>query len=279
MNKTILKIKQFFESKKVILSLILFLALFLSIWGIKEALAYYNETANFTFLGTIIGDFATGDGDINVMTYVENDTGRYNLTKSIPSVGYSLNADKTDCAVEYEIDDNNKITFSTTEKTTCKFYFDKVMDPDIKTLIMLETDNVNSTHIYEGNRYKLTSDIPTYGYEYLTYNCTNNSAITHFSYDEANRRFSIKTLEQNLCYLYFKKLLEVNVYIEQEGSDTYLAVDTIPGNKEYAISTSKASYCENDSGDAMSASITYENNELYIDAVDVGVCYVFLDLK
>ncbi|MBQ7030869.1 MAG: hypothetical protein IJN13_00660 [Bacilli bacterium] len=280
MKRTILKIKHYFKSKKVVLSLILFFTMILSGLCISVVSAYYNSSSTFSFLGTIIGDFASGDGDINVIVYVEGDSGRYNLIKSIPSYGYVLNTEKTSCDVDYTIV-GSQIVLNTTTKTVCKFYYDKEMDPDIKAFVMLENDA--GSYDYNGKSYLLSNTIPAYGYSYLEYKCDDEEANTTLTYNASTREITVSTTEQNVCYVYFENVINtnlvVNVYIEQEDSEAYLNVQTIPGHKEYVKSTTKTSYCEDSNGNSIDATITYENGELVVDSDSVGVCYVYLDLK
>lgn len=280
MKRTILKIKHYFKSKKVVLSLILFFTILISMLSVSFVLAYYNSSSTFSFLGTMIGDFASGDGDINVIVYAESDSGRYNLIKSIPSYGYVLNTEKSTCDVDYTIDEN-QIVLNTTTKTVCKFYYDREMDPDIKVFVMLENDA--GSYEYNSKSYLLSNTIPAYGYSYLEYKCEDETANTTLSYNASTREITVSTTEQNICYAYFENVINtnlvVNVYIEQEDSDAYLNVQTIPGHKEYVKSTTKESYCEDSSGNSIDATITYENGELVVDSDSVGVCYVYLDLK
>ena len=280
MNKAILKIKHYFKSKKLVLSIILFFMMIFSIFGVSFVSAYYNSSSTFSFLGTLIGDFASGDGDINVIVYAESDSGRYNLIKSIPSYGYILNTEKTTCDADYTID-GNKIILNTTTKTVCKFYYDREMEPDIKVFVMLE--NYAGSYEYNEKSYLLSNSIPAYGYSYLEYKCDDETANTTLSYNASTREITVSTTEKNICYVYFENVINtnlvVNVYVEQEDSGAYLNVQSIPGHKEYVKSINKTSYCEDNNGNPITAVITYENGELVVDSDSVGVCYVYLDLK
>lgn len=273
MIETIKKIKNLIYQKKVVLSLILFLLIVLSTWGIKAVYAYYDSKSAFLFLGTTIGDFDLGDGDINLMLYIEGDNGEYNLAKSIPLIGYVLNSEKTNCPTDYTLN-NNEITISSSEKITCKFYYDKAMEADIKVNIMLEQDDGN---------YSLSEIIPAYGYSYSTYSCDDSSIITNLNYNSETRVFSFNTTGKNICYAYFNKSgttdVGVNVYIQkEENSNTYELHDYIPSYNIYKLSTNKTSYCTDSSGSNINATITYTNGEISISSNQAGICYVYLDI-
>jgi len=271
--ETIKKIKNQLNSKRIVLTTILFLLIVLSTWGIKATYAYYDSKSAFSFLGTTIGDFDLGDGDINLMLYIEDDDGEYNLAKSIPLIGYILNNEKTNCPVEYILN-NNQITISTSEKVTCKFYYDKSVEADIKVNIMLEQDD---------GSYALSELIPAYGYSYNSYSCSNNNIITNLKYISETRNFSFNTTGKNICYAYFNKSgtidVGVNVYIQkEENSNIYELHEYIPSYNFYKLSTNKTSYCIDLSGRNINSTITYTNGEISISSNQAGFCYVYLDI-
>jgi hypothetical protein len=84
-----------------------------------------------------VGDFYTGDGDINMNIYIENNSNGYTKSDTIPNSGYTFNNAKTVCtstcvqndtsASCYYIYDSTNYTMSLTssDKVTCSFYFDK----------------------------------------------------------------------------------------------------------------------------------------------------------
>lgn len=274
MIEVIKKIKCRLNSKRIVLSSILFLLLILSVWGIKATYAYYDSKSVFSFLGTSIGDFDVGDGDINLKLYMEGDNGEYNLASSIPLIGYILNNEKTKCPAEYTIK-NNEIMITTNEIVTCKFYFDQIADADIKVNIMLENDD---------GSYTVSEIIPAYGYSYKEYSCDNTNIITNINYNSESRTFSFVTTGKNVCNAYFNKVgnidMRVNVYIQEEvNSQTYELHDYIPSYKSYKLSTIKTSYCTNSSGNNINSNINYINGEITISSNQSGNCYVYLDIN
>lgn len=287
MIKTILKIQQFTNQKKVVLFSILFLLLFLSTWGIKATYAYYNSKSTFSFLGTTIGDFDIGDGDINLILYMEDDDGEYNLTKSIPLIGYYLNNLKTDCSnentkVSYD-SNNNEISIESSEKSTCRIYFDQLGESDVRTYILIESDDGEYT--YEGNdkTYKLVNTVPSVGYEYLTYSCVNPNAVTNINYDSSTMEFSYSSTEKNICYVYYNALskpdLTLNIYIQEtDGSETYRNVTNIPTLNTYVLNSTK-SICNDLDGNNLNANISYSNRKITVVAENAGICNVYLDIS
>lgn len=274
MIEIIKKIKYRLNSKRIVLSSILFLLVILFTWGIKATYAYYDSKSAFSFLGTSIGDFDVGDGDINLKLYMEDDEGEYNLASSIPLIGYVLNTEKTKCPADYQII-NNEITITTNEIVTCKFYFSKQIDADIEINIMLENDDGN---------YEVSEIIPAYGYSYKEYSCNNESIITNINYSLELRTFSFATTGKNVCNAYFNKSgnedMSVSVYIQEEvGSQSYELYDYIPSYKSYKLSSLKTSYCTNNSGSNINANIAYSNGEISISSNQSGKCYVYLDIN
>ena len=285
MIKTILKIQQFRKRKKVVLVAILFLLLVLSTWGIKFTYAYYNSKSTFSFLGTTIGDFDIGDGDINLILYMEDDDGEYNLTKSIPLIGYYLNNLKTDCSNENTIvsydSSANTISIESNEKTTCRIYFDQLGESDIRTYILIEADDGKYT--YEDKTYKLVNTVPSVGYEYLTYSCVNPNAVTNINYNSTTQEFSYSSTEKNICYVYYDALskpdLSLNIYIQEtDGSETYRNVTNIPTLNTYILNSNKSS-CKDLDGNTLNANINYTNREITVSANSAGSCNVYLDIS
>lgn len=285
MIETIKKVKYRINHKKVVLTTILFLLLFLFSWGIKATYAYYDSKSAFSFLGTTIGDFDIGDGDINLILYMEDDDGEYNLTKSIPSIGYYLNNLKTDCSnenttISYD-NENNTISISSNEKTTCRIYFDQLGESDVRAYILLEDDY--GDYSYNGTNYKLSNIVPEVGYEYLDYSCINEDAVTNIEYDSSTMEFSYSSTEKNICYVYYKALsnkdLTLNIYIQEtDGSETYRNVANIPTLNNYVLNTSKSS-CLDLEGNNLNAEISYSNRQISVDASNAGVCNVYLDIS
>lgn len=285
MIKTILKVQQLKKRKKIVLIAILFLLLVLSTWGIKSTYAYYNSKSTFSFLGTTIGDFDIGDGDINLILYMEDDDGEYNLTKIIPLIGYYLNNLKTDCSNENTVvsynSNANTISIESSEKTTCRIYFDQLGESDIRTYILIEADDGKYT--YNDKLYKLVNTVPSVGYEYLNYNCVNPDAVTDIYYDSTTMEFSYSSTEKNICYVYYDALskpdLTLNIYIQEtDGSETYRNVTNIPTLNTYVLNSTKSN-CKDLEGNNLNANISYANREITVVANSAGICNVYLDIS
>lgn len=285
MAKTILKIKQLNKRKRVVLFSILFLLLVLSTWGIKAAYAYYSSKTAFSFIGTTIGNFDIGDGDVNLILYREDDDGEYNLTKSIPLIGYYLNDLKTECSnknteVTYK-SATNEISISSTEKSTCRIYFDQLGESDVRTYILIEDDE--GKYEKDNKLYKMVNTVPAVGYEYLSYECADADTITNLQYDSETMKFSYTTTGKNICYVYYDALskpdLTLNIYIQEtDGSETYRNVTNIPTLNIYKLNAEKSS-CKDLSGNSLNANISYSKREITVEAENAGTCDVYLDIS
>ena len=107
------------------------------ILGTSITKAFYTNTSSMRVLASLVGDFDSGDGDINMMFYKQNDEGEYIRTYAIPALGYTFDDTKTICsttcsnsdssaACYYSYNSENKtITMDSEDKVTCKFFFSK----------------------------------------------------------------------------------------------------------------------------------------------------------
>ncbi len=245
--------------------------------------AYYHSKSSFSFLGTAIGNFDGGTSDIEIRIYAENDQGRYNLIKNVPQIGYFLNSSKIDCPSPAHFEaTSSTITVSSTEKVTCRFYYDKLSDKDIELFIMLEDSEGDVTH--NGTKYKQSEKIPAYGYSFDSYTCSDPGVVTSVDYNADTREFIFDTSAKNTCYAYFKNNiipdLNVDVYIQDGvGSNGYLKVESIPGVLTYKKSTVKTSSCVDRSGNPSSTTVDYVNGEILISGQSPGKCTLYLDIN
>lgn len=267
------------DNKRVVLFTILFSMVLVFGCGMFYAYAYYNKNATISFLSSTIGDFDTGNGDINIMIYVEDDNGKYNLIKNIPSFGYYLNDYLTNCSAIYKV--NNKIAVTSNEKVTCKFYYSKLQDADIKIMTMIEDQN--GIYEYNNKLYKLSDYIPAYGYEYKDYKCMNNEINANLTYHAEIRKFSLDTKATNLCYAYFDNIgitdVNVNVYVREDlATNKYKLVESIPSLRTFVLSTTTNSYCKNKDGTTSSDVVKYINGQIQITAREPEECNVYLDV-
>lgn len=278
------------KSKKMILA-ISFAALLLFL-GVSIVKAFYTDTSSVSILASLVGDFDSGDGDINMLVYKENDDGDYVRTFAIPALGYTYNSSLTNCSIEcsnsatnpnanctYTINNDNTITMNSDEKVTCKFYFDKHEDTDIVLNVLKEDEN--GTYEYNLKHYSLTDNVPAYGYNYTNnYSCDNNSTMT---YNAETRTFNIQTTQKEVCYAYFDKNnitadIIANVYV-QESNGTYTKVETIPQHKRYVLSQTQTSLCVDSNSANTNATIAYTNGNINIDATGKQTCTIYLDLE
>ena len=222
------------ENKKslsviISLSIIVFITIFKVI--IKETHAYYNYDSGWVpiFTGKVGNFSGKGDSsplnrntDINVMYYVQDITNPKQYTIMIgPPIEYSdyaLDGEKSNCIPKettgakypvHTIDNATgevkiSITQSSAHQVVCRIYYSyKNGLKDGIILFALQEDN-NGNVIHGDKKYKVVTDIPTSGYNYQNYECTNKDVVTEVSYDVTNG-FKYKTTKPNVCYAYFNK--------------------------------------------------------------------------
>jgi len=258
------------------------------ILGIKATYAYYHDNLPLSILASLVGDFDDGDGDINMVMYKENDNGVYVKTYSIPALGYNfkdsltnctvrtcVNGSSGDCHYSYNTGDK-KVSLTSNQKVTCKFYFEKAYSSDIDVYILIEDDNGTYTNANNNKKYSMIDNIPAYGYAYVNGVC--DSSAESISYDSETKKFNIRTKTKNSCYAYFDSVGEsditVNVYVQDKSdSSSYPKVETIPSGNTYVISSNRASSC---TGDGVP---TYTDGYINIAASSKQTCDVYLDLS
>ncbi len=263
------------------------------ILGIQSTYAYYHEEKSLPILAAAVGDFDTGDGDINIMIYKQSEDNNklYSRTYSVPAFGYEFNDELTKCTVtcsedgegncRYNYNENDR-TFSLTskEKVTCKFYFDQKEPSDVNIYIMLADDN--GPHYYDGKRYSIVNMIPPVGYTYDKSVCENNS--DKLEYDEATHKFTLSTNSKDKCYAYFNKSdvpadISSNIYVQSEkDSKTYINVKTIPAGKLYNLNEEKSMCKDVGATDKNSSTIKYEDGYINILSSGKETCDIYLDL-
>ncbi|MBE6156400.1 MAG: hypothetical protein E7161_01475 [Firmicutes bacterium] len=297
------KIKKTPKKKKTCLfGIISFFAVTL-IFGIQAVYAYYNDTKPLNLLAGLIGDFDTGDGDVNMMIYKETgqNTNVYTRSYVVPSVGYVFNDTLTTCtkpcdddetenckatcgkdgssSCYYDYDDVTKsFELTSAHKVTCKFYFNAPYDSDIKVYIMKE--DLDGEKNYNNKKYTLIENIPAYGYTYAGYECDNDGVVNYIS---ATKEFNVSTQTKDTCYAYFNDTktadIMANIYVQVKVSGTtYQKVDSIPTNRIYELSEHKNSYCYDSTGNDMGATINYTDGSVSITASGKQTCDVYLDL-
>lgn len=288
-----IKLKKSPQNEKAYLLVIISFFAFVASFSIRVAHAYYNNTASINILANSVGDFDTGDGDINMMIYRENDEGVYIKSYAVPAIGYSFNSSLTKCTIPcvkdekgdcfYTYDDENKVfALTSKQKVTCKFYFDKIAESDINVYIMKE--DAAGTYTYNNQTYIMIEEIPAYGYEYVGYYCENPNSINNLEFVSETKKFVVSTSTKNTCYAYFDSVgqadIIANVFVQTYfGRSIYKKVDFIPVNKIYTLSTSKTSACYDAAGNNTGTIITYEDGYINIAASEKQTCDIYLDLS
>lgn len=272
--------------------LIVMVFVFVLIAGMRISYAFYEDTQSISIVANAVGDFDTGDGDVNMILYKKSDDGKWVRTYTVPALGYEYKSNLTTCTIPctngtsgncyYNYDTEAKsLVLTSNEKVTCKFYFDKQAGITSDVNIYVYREDASGTRPYNSKNYTLVNGIPAYGYQYSSHTCDNNSTLT---YDAENKKFNINTSTKDTCYVYFNSTgsadINVNVYIQKEkGTNTYNLVSTIPFNNTYVLSTNKISRCYNESNTTLSSTITYTNGYINIDATGKQTCDVYLDLQ
>ena len=286
------KIKNLPKKKKAYLFTIISFFAFVLIFGVRAVYAYYNDTASISILANLIGDFDTGDGDVNLMIYKENDKGLFTRTYAVPAIGYTFNDSLTSCTITcsnndssadcYYVYDSDNKSFSLTsnQKATCKFYFEQEATSDINVYILKE--DVAGTYTYNSKSYTLVESVPAYGYKYIDYyDCDGSATVT---YNSETKKFNVATSTKDTCYVYFDSVgnadIATNVFVQSaSGSTVYNQVNSIPANNVYILSTSKTSYCYDSSGNDTNATISYTDGYINITAAGQQTCDIYLDLS
>ena len=296
------KSNRFYFLTLLILTLIL-------IGGIQSAYAYYYKDADsLPILSNLVGDFDSGNGDINIIIYKETGVKNDDFVKtySVPEVGYSLNIDRTsckgpsgndikcdkdnpnaDCNYTYNAD-TKEINLTSNQKVTCRFYFNKDYENDIELYVMMQDQNGTHTREHYDEEpgdviktYRNVDSIPAYGFTYSGYYCENGSTVT---IDEETGNIKVLATQRDVCYAYYDgDLLNAdiiaNVYVQKVVGGNYVKVPSIPNSQKYKISESQESYCHTEDGTHTSSVPTYENFYINIpESEQKQVCEVYLDI-
>ena len=199
-------IKNLENKKSLLIILVLLVIVFITLFKviIKETHAYYNYDSGWVpiFTGKVGNFSGKGDSsplnrntDINVMYYVQDIT----IPKETTGAKYPIHT-IDNATGEVKI----SITQSSAHQVVCRIYYSyKNGLKDGIILFALQEDN-NGNVIHRDKKYKVVTDIPTSGYSYHDYECTNKDVVTEVSYDITNG-FKYKTTKPNVCYAYFNK--------------------------------------------------------------------------
>lgn len=279
--------------------------LLLLIFGFSQVWAVFQAENHETFFASVVGDFDIGDGDVNMMIYRKNESGEYVRSFVIPSAYYILNDNLTSCSkycdqdpeictiaytkvncnesdiCSYTFDSTTRnLSLTSTEKITCKFYFDEVADSDINVFVLKENSGGIYLNSNNSKRYSIIENIPAYGYKYIDdYNCDVASATV--TYNSETRTFNVASGQKTTCYVYFDQEgstdVTVKAFVEESyGSGIYVEVDSIPNSRVYTLNSSSS--CTPVASGGAQATIKYEDGYIVIDATEAQTCQVFLDL-
>lgn len=294
------RISEKIKNNKFFLITVMSMITLILITGIQSAYAYYyKDSESLPIFSNLIGDFDSGNGDINIIIYKETGVKNSEFVKtySIPAVGYSLNLDKSTCKgssgqdikcikdspnseCNYTYDENNKeINLTSNQKVTCRFYFNKDYENDIELYVMMQ--DANGTHEHAEKKYRNVDDIPAYGFTYSDYSCQNGSTV---EIDSDTGKIKVLATQRDVCYAYYDGDLQAsdiiaNVYVQKTVGGPYTKVSSIPANQKYVISPSGNSKCHNLTGDDTGIVPTYANGVIDIfEAEEKQVCDVYLDI-
>lgn len=263
--------------------------------SISTAYAYYHNDISEGILANKVGDFDLGDGDINIMIFRENDAGEFVRVYAVPESYYVFNDGLTSCTVSCNNDDGNceysydavnkKFALTSNQRITCKFYFEQEMSSDIDVFVYVEDENgvINGIEEYSELKYKLSDNIPAYGYIYSEKYTCDNMENTTLVYNSETKKINVSTSTKNKCYVYFNKVgnadIIVNTYVQDTfGSDAYTLVNYIPANKIYVLNETK-SLCTPVIPTDAAGTVTYVDGYINVEANSKQVCDVYLDLE
>lgn len=284
-----------FNRKKFLLVLISFFAVAL-VFGFRAVYAYYTNYVEAGLLANKIGDFDLGEGDIGMLIYKQNEDGKYVRTYNIPtSIAYEFDDTLTSCSKPctyseesgdyncyYSYDStNSRFAISSDSNVSCKFYFKQIADEDISISIMVEDPDGNVSYTNQGvtKHYLLKENVPAFGYQYATHNCSNNSEVT---YNSETNEFTVSSSGKDSCMIYFdsigKRDITANIYVQSQfNSDEYVKVDSIPTGNNYTLNNEESA-CYDLDGQKTNTVITYQNGYITINDINRQVCTVKLDL-
>lgn len=239
--------------------------------------SYYQDEDRLSILRSVVGDMYLNKYDYVLQIYLEDidlngsGNGNYYLTKEIPTFGYIYSGYKCKNDSTLVFDENTSTASVTTSgKESCSLYFDVIGNTDLAVKIMLE-DDVNS------NSYTISEKIPSYGYQYSHYDCTNNATL---EYNSELHSIKVSSSTNEHCSVFFKKVssdISLNLYVEENyQSEDYIERLSIPSNTVYSLNTNKSN-CKNLENERVDTIITYVDGYINIETDKNLVCNIYLD--
>ena len=177
---------------------------------LNQTHAYYNyEMEPVPIFTSKVGNFA-GEGetvkdgpisgkstDVNVIWYIQmpDNPKKYIEVKYTPDNGYKLNQDISNCypkdneegttyTEDYKIEDDGTVDITVSEtkpnQIVCRLYYDRDKISDV--IVYAYIQDSSGDRDYEGNKYKMSSTIPT-GKTYVGYKCSNDKVATNIDYN------------------------------------------------------------------------------------------------
>lgn len=207
--KLLAKLRSLSLRNKLLIIIGIIIVIMIIILGIFISSSYYSNVNNSSILNNRVGDFDYTDGDFNIMMYVDygfnnykqvyyipdNTLYRYNseLTKCTRSCS-SINDGTSECYYNYN-EELKKISITSNNEVSCKFYFNEIADTDVNINVYI--NDINGEQEYLDNLYNKTNVIPNNGIM-DGYECTNNSNI-NFN----DNILYIDSIGRDTCDVYF----------------------------------------------------------------------------
>lgn len=263
--------------KKYIAGVVILVILNLLIINLFISYAYYNDLATIPLIQAKVGSIYDKDSDYVLLVYLENTdefgngNKNYHLSNSIPHLGYSFSGYKCNNNSTLIYDEDTKVTSVTlNQREVCSVYFDITSPLDLTAKIMIEESVSSGT-------YKLSENIPIFGYKYSHYECKNNGNL---EYDSKLHKIKLSSSGKDDCNVYFNKEvadIKMNLFVENTlNTEDYIERISIPSNIEYRLNESK-SFCKNNKNERIENNITYNDGYINILAQEVSECSVYLD--
>lgn len=238
--------------------------------------AYYYESDSLSIIRSVVGNMYINEYDYVLLVYLEDTdnngdgNGKYHLTDNIPVLGYNYSGYKCVNNSTLIYDEETKETSVTLDqKDVCSVYFDVVGAMDLNVKVMLE-DGIDS------NNYVISDRIPSYGYKYSHYECTNNGKL---EYNSELHKVKLSTSSKEYCNIYFTKEssdILIKLYVEETYQNgDYVERLNIPSNHLYILNESKSS-CTNNN-ERIDVAISYIDGYINIETGEISHCDIYLD--
>ena len=197
-----------------------------------------------------------------------NDYVNYDGESFPSSTLYTFNGTKSYCVDVYNnikenalLFENGYITVTSNVTLYCYLYFDK-------NIFDIETDIL----VNDGSGYKSVDYVP-YGYNYVSYDCSNNEAISYFNYNYETNKFKFTSGDKNKCNVYFEKMIpdiEINLFVND------IEVEELVDNLNYQLISHE---CVNELNEIVDAQVNFDStkNTIKVTLEETAICKVYLE--